>query len=98
MKLTPVEPLNPSEVSPPRMAALARLPVFLSLEGKRVVVAGGSPAAALKVELLSAAGAIVEIYSAEPSEELLAVAEEVQHGTVTVCHRDWLATDCAGAV
>ena len=41
----------------PRMAALARLPVFFALDGKRAVVAGGSAAAAWKAELLSAAGA-----------------------------------------
>ena len=41
------------------MEPLARLPVFLALDGKRAVVAGGSAAAAWKAELLSAAGARV---------------------------------------
>ncbi len=45
------------------MEPLARLPVFLALDGKRVVVAGGSAAAAWKAELLSAAGARVEVYA-----------------------------------
>ena len=45
------------------MAPLARLPVFLALEGKRAVLAGGSAAAAWKAELLSAAGARVEVYA-----------------------------------
>ena len=48
----------------PRMARLARLPVFFALADKRVVVAGGSAAAAWKAELLSAAGAQVDVYSA----------------------------------
>ena len=48
---------TPTEARPPRMEALARLPVFFALDGKRAVVAGGSPAAAWKAELLSAAGA-----------------------------------------
>ena len=52
---------TPSETKPPRMEPLARLPVFLALEGKRAVVAGGTPAAAWKAELLSAAGAEVEV-------------------------------------
>ena len=36
---------EPAETRPARIAPLARLPVFLALDGKRVVVAGGSPAA-----------------------------------------------------
>jgi uroporphyrin-III C-methyltransferase / precorrin-2 dehydrogenase / sirohydrochlorin ferrochelatase len=44
------------------MDALARLPVFLALEGRRAVVAGGSAQAAWKAELLSAAGARVEVF------------------------------------
>src|SRR3977135_85525 len=46
-----------SETEPPRMAPLARLPLFFALEGRRAVVAGGTQAAAWKAELLSAAGA-----------------------------------------
>ena len=61
---------TPSETTPPRMEPLARLPVFFALDGKRAVVAGGTPAAAWKAELLSAAGAAVEVYAAEPCEEL----------------------------
>ena len=45
------------------MQALSRLPVFFSLAGKRVVVAGGNAAAAWKVELLAAAGAAVEVFA-----------------------------------
>ncbi len=45
------------------MQPLARLPVFLALEGKRALLAGGNQAAAWKAELLSAAGARVEIYA-----------------------------------
>jgi uroporphyrin-III C-methyltransferase/precorrin-2 dehydrogenase/sirohydrochlorin ferrochelatase len=40
------EQRTPSEAKPARIGALARLPVFLSLDGKDAVVAGGSPAAA----------------------------------------------------
>ncbi len=36
---------SPSEIRSPRMEALARLPVFFALAGKRTVVAGGSAAA-----------------------------------------------------
>jgi uroporphyrin-III C-methyltransferase/precorrin-2 dehydrogenase/sirohydrochlorin ferrochelatase len=59
---------------PPRMGALARLPVFYALGGKRAVVAGGNAAATWKVELLSACGARVEVFAEAPCEELLALA------------------------
>ncbi len=65
---------TPSEARPPRMEALARLPVFYALAGKRAVVAGGSAAAAWKAELLIAAGAAVEVYATEASEELAELA------------------------
>ena len=64
------EQRTPSEAKPARMGALARLPVFLSLGGKRAVLAGGNPAAAWKAELLSAAGAQVDVYASEMSDEL----------------------------
>lgn len=53
---------------PPRMMPLAKLPVFWALDGRRVVVAGGSDAAAWKAELLAACGAEVHLYA--PLEEL----------------------------
>jgi len=56
-------PRKPVEIAPPRVGPLAKLPVFLDLAGKRVVVAGGSSAAAWKAELLAAAGARVEVYA-----------------------------------
>jgi len=80
---------TPSETKPPRMEPLARLPVFLALEGKRAVVAGGTPAAAWKAELLSAAGAEVEAYASEPCEELLAVAATPPQGTIFIHRRAW---------
>ena len=65
---------SPVETRPPRMQPLSRLPVFYALEDKRVLVAGGSAAAAWKAELLSAAGAQVDIYAPDPCDELLALA------------------------
>ena len=88
---------TPVETRPPRMEALARLPVFLSLQGRRAVVAGGTPAAAWKADLLSAAGANVDVYADVPSEELLAVARSADHGPVTIHRRAWTAEDFGGA-
>lgn len=49
-----------------RVAPLAKLPVFFRLDGKRVVLAGGSDGAAWKAELLAACGAKVHIYCPDP--------------------------------
>ena len=88
---------TPSETEPPRMEPLARLPVFFALEGRRAVVAGGTPAAAWKAELLSAAGAEVEVYAAEPCEELLALAADPPRGTIFIHRRAWYVDDIRGA-
>ncbi len=91
------EPRTPSEAGPARMSALARLPVFLALEGKRAVLAGGSAAAAWKAELLAAAGAQVDVYANEVSDELLQIAADPPRGAVTIHRRSWTAGDLAGA-
>src|SRR5262249_19252174 len=88
---------KPFEEKPPTVGPLARLPVFLALDGKRAVVAGGSPAAAWKAELLSASGALVDVYAADPSDELVQVAENPPRGAITINHRAWSADDLAGA-
>ena len=88
---------RPPTATPARMAALARLPVFLSLEDKRAVVAGGTAAAAWKAELLSAAGAQVELFSPKPSEEIWALAGTPPRGPIVIHERGWDAADFAGA-
>jgi uroporphyrin-III C-methyltransferase/precorrin-2 dehydrogenase/sirohydrochlorin ferrochelatase len=79
------------------MDALARLPVFLALDGRRALLAGGTPAAAWKAELLSAAGAMVEVYAAEPSDDMIAVAADPPRGAITLHRREWMAADLSGA-
>jgi uroporphyrin-III C-methyltransferase/precorrin-2 dehydrogenase/sirohydrochlorin ferrochelatase len=79
------------------MAKLARLPVFLALEGKRVVLAGGSAAAAWKAELSAAAGARVEVYAAEVSNEMRQMAADASGGAITVVERAWTPDDLKGA-
>jgi uroporphyrin-III C-methyltransferase / precorrin-2 dehydrogenase / sirohydrochlorin ferrochelatase len=85
---------SPSEVETPRMQALARLPVFFALAGKRVVVAGDNAAAAWKIELMAAAGAQIDVYAAEPADEVLAAA---QAAGVTLHRRAIAESDFAGA-
>jgi uroporphyrin-III C-methyltransferase/precorrin-2 dehydrogenase/sirohydrochlorin ferrochelatase len=79
------------------MEELARLPVFFALQDKRALVAAGSAAAAWKAELLSAAGAQVDVFAAAASEELLAVAGDAPRGPVIIHPRAWTPTDFAGA-
>src|SRR5579863_5302 len=80
-----------------RMLPLARLPVFFALDGKRAVVAGGTAAAAWKVELLSAAGAHVDVYAEKISDALLAVAAEPPRGRIVLFRRDWQTEDLPNA-
>jgi uroporphyrin-III C-methyltransferase/precorrin-2 dehydrogenase/sirohydrochlorin ferrochelatase len=79
------------------MEPLSRLPVFLALKGKRCVLAGGSQAAAWKAELLSASGAQVDVYAAEPSDEMLLVAGDPPRGEILVHRRRWMKEDLCGA-
>src|SRR4051812_13915217 len=81
---------TPSEAETPRIQALAKLPVFMELHGRRAVVAGGTAAAAWKAELLVAAGATVDVYASAPGDEILAL-------DVRLVARDWQAEDLAGA-
>jgi uroporphyrin-III C-methyltransferase/precorrin-2 dehydrogenase/sirohydrochlorin ferrochelatase len=77
----------------PRIASLARLPVFFDLHGRKAVVAGNGPAAAWKAELLSAAGASVSVYAPDSSDDLLNLGD----GGVTVIRRRWTPHDLRGA-
>jgi len=82
---------EPLDAQTARMGPLARLPVFLSLEGKRAVLAGGSPAAAWKAELLSASGARVEVYAADVCEELAQLAADPPRGAIVINRCPWSA-------
>ncbi len=77
-------------------AALASLPAFFRLSGRRCVVTGGSDGAAWKAELLASAGARVEIYAAEPGERLDRLAAGA--GAVQLHRRTWTPADLAGAL
>jgi uroporphyrin-III C-methyltransferase/precorrin-2 dehydrogenase/sirohydrochlorin ferrochelatase len=88
---------TPTETRPPQMGPLARLPVFFALDGKRVVVAGGSAAAAWKAELLSAAGAAVDVCAPEPADVMLALVARPPRGAIVLHRREWHADDIAGA-
>jgi uroporphyrin-III C-methyltransferase/precorrin-2 dehydrogenase/sirohydrochlorin ferrochelatase len=88
---------RPSATAPGRIEPLARLPVFLALDGKRAVVAGGTAAAAWKAELLSAAGASVDVYAEDVSDEMTQLANQPPRGTIVIHPRGWRPGDFLGA-
>ena len=88
---------KPTETSLARIQPLARLPVFFALEGRRVVIAGGSEAAVWKAELLAAAGARVELYAEHPSDELLTVLDSLANVRIELRRRPWSIDVMQGA-
>src|ERR1700733_9428786 len=87
----------PTELKTGRMSPLARLPAFFALAGKRAVVAGGGQAAAWKAELLSAAGATVDVFAPHAVEDMRALATVPPDGAIILHQRAWNAADLAGA-
>ena len=88
---------HPSAQRPRRMDRLATLPLFFPLDGRRIVVIGGSEAAAWKAELLSAAGAAVAVLSPEPCADMEALAADPPGGPVRLERRSWSPSDLDGA-
>jgi uroporphyrin-III C-methyltransferase / precorrin-2 dehydrogenase / sirohydrochlorin ferrochelatase len=84
-------PRQPAETPSPRLGALATLPVFFKLGGRSVMLAGGD---AWKAELLAATGAIVHVYTPQPSDALLVLAAE-KPDTVLIHLRPWSVQDFA---
>jgi len=79
------------------MDRLATLPLFFVLGGRRTVVVGGNEAAAWKAELLSAAGATVEVRDPDPCAEMNALAADPPGGAVDLVRRSWTPECFAGA-
>jgi uroporphyrin-III C-methyltransferase / precorrin-2 dehydrogenase / sirohydrochlorin ferrochelatase len=87
----------PTDLQSSRIGALARLPVFFALHGKRALVVGGSAAAAWKAELLSSAGARVDVVAPEAGDDMTALAATPAGGAITIHRRHWMKEDFAGA-
>lgn len=81
-----------------RVDALAVLPIFFKLDGRGVVLAGGSEPALWKAELLSAAGAHLDVYAETFVEGFEALALRPAAGRVRLHRRRWQADDLADAV
>lgn len=91
------DPENGRATARVRMEAIATLPVFFKLAGRRAVLAGGTAPAAWKAELLSAAGASVDVYAANSCAEIIALAAQPPGGPIRLVPRDWTPDDLAGA-
>ncbi|MBO6893740.1 MAG: uroporphyrinogen-III C-methyltransferase [Roseibium sp.] len=79
------------------VGALACLPLFFPLEGRKVLLAGGSDAAAWKAELLAAAGAEVHVFAEalDPEFEALMTSGSVK-GCFVHHDRHWNSRSFAG--
>jgi uroporphyrin-III C-methyltransferase/precorrin-2 dehydrogenase/sirohydrochlorin ferrochelatase len=80
-----------------RIASLAALPVFFKLDGKRVVLAGGSEAALWKAELLAATGAHVDVFSEIFAEGFSELASAPPNGRLVLHRRRWASEDFTSA-
>jgi uroporphyrin-III C-methyltransferase / precorrin-2 dehydrogenase / sirohydrochlorin ferrochelatase len=88
---------KPAQARPRRMDRLATLPLFFMLAGRRAVVVGGTEAAAWKAELLSAAGARVEVWDPVPCRGMEALAADPPGGAVSLVRQPWTLECLAGA-
>ncbi len=75
-----------------RVGDLACLPVFLTLNGKKALVAGGSDAAAWKAELLAATGATVLVYAERASLDG-EMSQLIARNVVTIGGASWRDAD-----
>lgn len=80
-----------------RIAALAVLPVFFKLDGKRAVLAGGGEPSLWKAELLSAAGAHVEVFAESFAEGFRELAASPPNGQLVLKDRRWTPEDLRSA-
>ena len=77
---------------------MAVLPVFFKLDGRKVIIAGGSEAAAWKAELLASCGARVQVYSKTMSNDFVEkITSKECTGSYVHHHSDWDEASFEGA-
>ena len=86
---------KPDEISSELMQPLETLPVFFDLQGRRVIVIGGSEAAAWKADLLGATGALVEVFADAACDKMREIV--AARSNLTLTNRSWTPEDFAGA-
>lgn len=89
-------PAMPRMTEPPRIGALATLPLFHKLRGRRVVLAGDGEGAVWKAELLASTGAELHVFSPHAAGRFLPLAERGDLA-ITLHECAWTPADLAGA-
>jgi len=74
---------------------MKQFPVFVSVEGRRIVVSGGGETALAKLRLLIKSSAQVDVYASDPIQGVVDLASS---GQIDLHHRSFRAGDAAGAV
>ena len=74
---------------------MKHFPIFLNVAAQRIAVSGGGEAALAKLRLLLKTEARIEVYAADPADEILRWAQEER---LTLIRRTVKAGDAAGAV
>ena len=74
---------------------MKHFPVFLSVEGRRIVLSGGGEAALAKLRLILKTEARIEVFAPTPAPEIVAWADE---NRLTLHRRALAAGDALGAV
>lgn len=92
----PVSNRTSGHKPPGRVDPLAVLPVFLNLEGRRVLVAGGTAAAAWKAELLKACGAEVHVYALDLDDAFTPLLRAGARGRLLYHRAPWAPGSLAG--
>ena len=85
------------ETTARRIEPLATLPLFHTLEGRKVVLAGGSEGALWKAELLAAAGAELHVFANGEAGSFAALTDDPVARRIHVHARNWRPEDLAGA-
>ena len=90
---------RPAQAGPPRMAALARLPVFLALDGKRAVVAGNGRRRPGRPSCSRQPARQVEVFAEPLRASLLSAVVRASRRAARSCCMSaaWTAADFAGA-
>lgn len=89
-------PAVPRPTEPPRIGALATLPLFHKLGGRRVVLAGDGEGAVWKAELLASTGADLHVFSPHAAGRFRPLAERGDLA-ITLHARAWTPEDLTGA-
>ena len=96
--MQPHASLDDAQEAPGAIAPISKLPIFLDLQDRPATLAGDTAGLAWKAELIAAAGARVRVFSAQPSEELRALAaRRAGDDRFQLVAREWTAQDLAGA-